>query len=163
MTTIRPLTDADRDEWLPLWHAYLEFYESELEDGVTDVVFRRLVAGDGVHGALARDATGRAIGFVHWLLHPSTWSIAPYCYLEDLFVRPEERGAGIGRRLLSELARIAVARKCGRMEWSVLDWNPAREFYFKLGAKAMDAWTVFRMTPEAFGRLARAHPPTSRS
>jgi hypothetical protein len=59
------------------------------------------------------------------------------------------------------LARIAVERGCGRMEWAVLDWNPARDFYFKLGAVALDDWTVFRMTPEAFGRLAREETPDS--
>jgi GNAT superfamily N-acetyltransferase len=73
-----------------------------------------------------------------------------------LLVHPAHRRRGIGRRLLVHLARIAVERGCGRMEWSVLDWNtPARDFYFKLGAVAMDEWTVFRMTPEAFERLAR--------
>ena len=75
---------------------------------------------------------------------------------KDLFVVPQERRGGIGSRLLTRLAEIAVERKCGRMEWSVLDWNtPARDLYFKLGAKAMEEWTVFRMTPDAFGRLAR--------
>jgi GNAT superfamily N-acetyltransferase len=75
-------------------------------------------------------------------------------------VRPEERRTGVGRLLLRQLARTAVERRCGRMEWSVLDWNtPARDFYFKLGAVAMDEWTVFRMTPRAFGALAREGPP----
>jgi GNAT superfamily N-acetyltransferase len=99
---------------------------------------------------------GRAVGFALYFFTFSTFRGRPTLYLEDLFVRPEERGRGVGRRLLVHLARIAVSRDCGRMEWSVLDWNtPARDFYFKLGAAAMDEWTVFRMTPEAFGRLAR--------
>jgi GNAT superfamily N-acetyltransferase len=107
----------------------------------------------------------RAVGFALYFFTFSTFKARPTLYLEDLFVVPEERGSGIGRRLLVELARIAVARECGRMEWSVLDWNtPAREFYFKLAAVAMDEWTVFRMTPDAFGRLARegltAEPPS---
>jgi GNAT superfamily N-acetyltransferase len=104
-----------------------------------------------------RVADGRreALGFALYFFTFSTFKARPTLYLEDLFVRPEARGRGIGRRLLVELARIAVARGCGRMEWAVLDWNaPARDFYFKLGAVAMDEWTVFRMTPEAFGRLA---------
>jgi len=100
------------------------------------------------------------VGFALYFFTFSTFKTRPTLYLEDLFVVPEERGSGIGRRLLVELARIAVARGCGRMEWSVLDWNtPARKFYFKLGAVAMDEWTVFRMTPEAFGRLAREGTP----
>jgi GNAT superfamily N-acetyltransferase len=78
-------------------------------------------------------------------------------YLEDLFVLPERRGHGTGRALLVELARIAVARGCGRMEWSVLDWNePAIAFYEKLGATAMDDWTVFRLSGDALSRLAAA-------
>jgi GNAT superfamily N-acetyltransferase len=97
----------------------------------------------------------RAVGFALYFFTFSTFKSRPTLYLEDLFVVPEERGRGVGRRLLVELARLAVERKCGRMEWSVLDWNPAREFYFKLGAVAMDEWTVFRMTPDAFWRLAR--------
>jgi GNAT superfamily N-acetyltransferase len=76
-------------------------------------------------------------------------------YLEDLFVLPERRGRGIGRALLAELARIAVARGCGRMEWAVLDWNAsAIGFYEKLGAAPMDAWTVFRLTGAPLTELA---------
>jgi len=110
-----------------------------------------------VFEALLADRPGpRVVGFALYFFTFSTFKARPTLYLEDLFVVPEERGRGIGRRLLVELARIAVSRECGRMEWSVLDWNtPAREFYFRLGAVAMDEWTVFRMTPEAFGRLAR--------
>src|SRR5438046_3890105 len=86
------------------------------------------------------------IGFALYFFTYSTFLGRPTLYLEDLFVLPEERGRGVGRRLLAQLARIAVERECSRMEWSVLDWNtPAREFYLKLGAVAMDDWTVFRM------------------
>jgi GNAT superfamily N-acetyltransferase len=99
---------------------------------------------------------GRALGFALYFFTFSTFTGRPTLYLEDLFVVPEERRGGIGSRLLTRLAQIAVERRCGRMEWSVLDWNtPARDLYFKLGAKAMEEWTVFRMTPDAFGRLAR--------
>ena len=118
MTTIHPLTAADREEWLPLWHAYLVFYESELEDGVTDAVFQRLTSGDGMHGALARDDDdGVAVGFVHWLLHPSTWSIAPYCYLEDLFVVPQRRGGGTGRALIAHVRHAAASAGASKLYW----------------------------------------------
>jgi len=74
-----------------------------------------------------------------------------------LFVRPEDRGKGYGRALLIELAKIARDRRCGRMEWAVLDWNePAIEFYRKLGAKPMDEWTVFRLTRDEIAKLADA-------
>lgn len=113
--------------------------------------------GPEAAGRRPRDQmTKRAVGYALYFFAFSTFKGRPTLYLEDLFVLPEERGRGIGRRLLVHLARIAVERECGRMEWAVLDWNtPARDFYFKLGATAMDEWTVFRMTPDAFGRLAR--------
>jgi ribosomal protein S18 acetylase RimI-like enzyme len=76
-------------------------------------------------------------------------------YLEDLFVKPEFRRLGIGRELLTTLARIAVERGCGRFEWSVLDWNaPAIEFYKRLGARPLDDWTIFRVTGRALADLA---------
>ena len=80
-------------------------------------------------------------------------------YLEDLYVRPRFRGRGLGRRLLGELARIAVERGCGRLEWWVLDWNEeAIRFYRSLGAVAMDEWTVYRVTGPALERLAAPAP-----
>jgi GNAT superfamily N-acetyltransferase len=103
MTTIAPITPADRDDWLRLWAGYLAFYEEDLPQQVTDDVFARLAAGDGVHGAIARDVAGSAVGLVHWLLHPSTWATSPYCYLEDLFVAPGERGRGIGGALIAHV------------------------------------------------------------
>lgn len=76
-------------------------------------------------------------------------------YLEDLFVKPEARGNGLGQQMLVYIARVAKERGCGRLEWSVLDWNtPAIEFYKKLGAKAMDEWTVYRVTGDALDKLA---------
>src|SRR5204863_9441319 len=85
----------------------------------------------------------------------STFLGKPGLYLEDLFVMPEMRGRGFGRAMLIELAKIAVARNCGRVEWAVLDWNEtAVGFYKKLGAVPMDEWTTFRLTGEALQRLA---------
>jgi GNAT superfamily N-acetyltransferase len=85
----------------------------------------------------------------------STWLGRPGLYLEDLFVRPQDRGKGYGRALLVRLAKIARERGCGRMEWAVLDWNePAINFYRKLGAKPMHEWTVFRLTPNDIAELA---------
>jgi GNAT superfamily N-acetyltransferase len=77
-------------------------------------------------------------------------------HLEDLFVRPPFRGRGVGKGLLIELARIAVAKGCGRLNWNVLDWNtPALQFYEKLGARALREWEIMRLDGEALGRLAR--------
>jgi GNAT superfamily N-acetyltransferase len=104
-------------------------------------------------------ADNRPAGFALFFHNFSTFLGRRGLYLEDLFVKPEFRRLGIGRRLLAELARIAVERGCGRFEWSVLDWNtPAIEFYKRLGARPLDDWTIFRVTGEALTRLA-ADPP----
>lgn len=86
----------------------------------------------------------------------STFLGRPGIYLEDLFVQPEFRGKGFGRKLLAYLANLTIERNCGRLEWSVLDWNePAIRFYKSLGAKPMDEWTIFRVTGEALDKLAQ--------
>ena len=98
---------------------------------------------------------GEPMGFALFFHNYSTFLGRPGIYLEDLFVRPEARGHGIGRRLLSWLAATAVNRECGRLEWSVLDWNaPSIAFYRKLGAVPMDEWTIFRVTGPALTQLA---------
>ena len=95
------------------------------------------------------------VGFAVYFYNFSTWLGRPGLYLEDLFVKPEERGKGYGRALLVELAKIARGRDCGRMEWAVLNWNePAIKFYRTLGAKPMDEWTVFRLTRDGIAGLA---------
>ncbi|HHM21466.1 MAG TPA: GNAT family N-acetyltransferase [Bacteroidetes bacterium] len=87
----------------------------------------------------------------------STFLARPGIYLEDLFVKPEYRRRGYGKVILSELAKIAVERKCGRLEWAVLDWNtPAIEFYKSLGAVPMDEWTIFRLSGRALERLGKS-------
>ena len=101
----------------------------------------------------------RPVGFALYFFTYSTFLGRPSLYLEDLFVLPEERGRGAGRRLLGELARIAVARGCGRMEWAVLDWNrPAIRFYRRLGAGLRKEWILTRLTGEPLERLARSAP-----
>ena len=102
-------------------------------------------------------ADDQPAGFALFFHNFSTFVGRRGLYLEDLFVKPELRGAGIGKRLLIELARIAVERNCGRFEWSVLDWNePAIGFYKKLGAVPMADWTIFRVSGDALEKLARA-------
>lgn len=98
---------------------------------------------------------GRAVGFALFFHNFSTFLAQPGIYLEDLFVVPEHRGSGVGRELLQALARTAVERGCGRMEWAVLDWNEsAIRFYERLGAKPNADWTVYRLTGEPLRALA---------
>ena len=98
---------------------------------------------------------GEPVGFALFCHNFSTFLARPGLYLEDLFVKPELRGKGVGRALLQYLAKLAIDRNCGRFEWSVLDWNEsAIGFYRSLGAEPVDQWTVFRLEGEALGRLA---------
>jgi GNAT superfamily N-acetyltransferase len=100
---------------------------------------------------------GTPMGFVLFFHNFSTFLGKPGIYLEDLFVRPEARGQGLGKRLLAWLAATALERGCGRLEWAVLDWNePAIGFYKRLGAVPLDEWTSFRLTGAALERLATA-------
>jgi GNAT superfamily N-acetyltransferase len=105
---------------------------------------------------MARVGT-EAVGFALWFHNYSTFEGRPGLYLEDLFVRPSRRGCGHGAALLRYLARIAVERGCARFEWAVLDWNePAIAFYRRLGAVAMDEWTINRVSGDALRALAAA-------
>ena len=98
---------------------------------------------------------GTPQGFALFFHNFSTFEGRPGIYLEDLFVRPDARGSGLGKALLGKLAALAVERDCARLEWSVLDWNtPAIDFYKALGARAMDEWTVYRVDGDALTGLA---------
>jgi GNAT superfamily N-acetyltransferase len=154
---LRPATRADVPTILGLIRGIAEYERLSHEVKTTHALLHEHGFGPRrIFEAVLAERDGRAVGFALYFFTFSTFTGRPTLYLEDLFVVPKERRGGIGSQLLTRLAEIAVKRKCGRMEWSVLDWNtPARDLYFKLGAKAMDAWTVFRMTPDAFGRLAR--------
>lgn len=99
-------------------------------------------------------AGAEPVGFALFFHNYSTWRGRRGLYLEDLYVPPALRGEGVGKALLARLGRIAVERGCGRMEWSVLDWNtPAHGFYRSIGASPMDGWTTWRLTGEALDAL----------
>jgi GNAT superfamily N-acetyltransferase len=105
---------------------------------------------------LIAEVDGSPVGFALFFHNFSTFLAQPGIYLEDLFVVPEHRGGGIGRGLLKELARLAVERECGRLEWAVLDWNrDAIGFYERVGARPNSEWTVYRLTGEALSALGR--------
>jgi GNAT superfamily N-acetyltransferase len=105
--------------------------------------------------ALIAEAGGQAVGFALYFHNFSTFVGRAGLYIEDLFVLPEYRGKGYGKALLKALARVAVERECGRMEWACLDWNaPSIKFYLSVGAKPMDEWTVYRLVGDELNNLA---------
>ena len=158
--TIRSATIADVPIILELIRALATYERAPNEvtatkEQLVDVLFGEKPAAEVL---LAFEA-GAPVGFAVYFYNFSTWLGRPGLYLEDLFVRPEDRGKGYGRALLVHLAKIAHDRGCGRMEWAVLDWNqPAIDFYRKLGARPLDDWTVFRLTRDGIARLADAGP-----
>lgn len=131
MTTLRPVTAEDHDEWLALWWGYLDFYETELSTEQSELTFARLTDPDApVFGVISRDGSGAAVGFVHWLTHPSTWSVGPYCYLEDLFVHPDARGGGTGAALIEHVRAWAEQSGCDKVYWLTQRGNhTARRLY----------------------------------
>jgi GNAT superfamily N-acetyltransferase len=153
---IRPATVDDVPVVVSLVRE-LATYEREPDAVVaTEDDFREALFGPQpkVFCLVADDNAGAVAGFAVWFFTFSTWLGRHGVYLEDLFVRPDARGGGHGRALLTELARIAVRNGCGRVEWAVLDWNePAQGFYAALGARPQDDWTTWRLTGDALRTL----------
>jgi GNAT superfamily N-acetyltransferase len=122
--TITPLTGADHDHWAPLWRGYLDFYGAHLDEATWRATFARLTGGsEPMGGFLARAADGAAIGLAHWIEHRSCWTIGDYCYLQDLFVAPGLRGAGVGRRLIAAVTQKAMELGCSRVHWLTHETN----------------------------------------
>ena len=154
---IRPATPDDTHTICELIRALAEYERLSHQVVLDEARLREHLFGARPFGEvlLAEDA-GHIVGFALFFHNYSTFLGRPGIYLEDVFVRPEYRGNGHGKALLRKLARIAVERGCGRMEWAVLDWNePSNEFYRSLGAEPMDEWTTFRLTGNALELLAR--------
>jgi GNAT superfamily N-acetyltransferase len=135
---------------------------AEYERLAHEVRFDEAVLQDKLFGprpyaeVLIGEIDGEPQGFALFFHNFSTFEGKPGIYLEDLFVRPEARGSGLGKALLKRLAALAVERDCARLEWSVLDWNePSIQFYLGLGAKPMDEWTIYRVDGGALGELAK--------
>lgn len=157
--SIRSATPAD----VPLILAFirdLAAYE-KLSDQVaaTEAALHATLFGPrpAAECVLAFAADGAPAGFAVFFPTYSTFLARPGLWLEDLFVRPEHRGRGIGKALLLHLARLANTRGCGRMEWSVLDWNqPAIDFYESLGARRLQEWQICRLTGESLAQYAPA-------
>lgn len=158
MSTIRitPATEADVPVILEMIRGLAEYEKLSHVVSATEQQLRHTLFGERPAAeVLLAHWNGDAVGFALFFPNYSTFLAQPGIYLEDLFVKPHARGKGAGLALFIELARIAVARGCGRVEWAVLDWNePSIRFYKKLGAVPMDEWTRFRLTSEPLRRLA---------
>ena len=154
--TVRPATVADVPLILEFIRGLAEYERLPDQVVATEARLHETLFGPRPAAeVLLADLEAVPAGFALFFQNYSTFLARPGIYLEDLFVRTEFRGRGVGRVLLRELARLAVARDCGRLEWSVLDWNTdAIGFYRKLGAEPMDEWTVFRLTGSALDTLA---------
>ena len=153
---IRPATPDDVPAIARLIRALAE-YERMTDEVVLDEASLRehLFGPRPFAEVLLADVAGVVIGFALFFHNYSTFVGRPGLYLEDLFVEPAHRGKGHGKALFRELARLAVRRDCGRLEWSVLKWNaPAIRFYDALGATPMDGWTVYRLTADGITALA---------
>ena len=158
--TIRFALPDDVPTILHLIRALAEYERLSHEVTATEADLHEHLFGERRYcEALIAEAGGRPAGFALFFHNYSTFLGRPGIYLEDLFVLPEARGQGHGKALLSCLARLAVERGCGRLEWSVLDWNePSIRFYSALGAVPMDEWTIFRVTGPALAGLAERSP-----
>ncbi|HEY9621867.1 MAG TPA: GNAT family N-acetyltransferase [Crinalium sp.] len=129
--------------------------------GSAELLAEHLLGDRPACEAILAEYEQQPVGFALFFSNYSTFLTKPGLYLEDLFVLPEYRGQGIGKALLSYLAQLALERDCGRLEWSVLDWNePAIGFYQRMGATLMHDWRICRVTGEAIARLAsNSHHP----
>jgi GNAT superfamily N-acetyltransferase len=154
--SIRPATPDDVPLVLSFIRQLAEYERLSHEAVMTEESLRESLFGARPSAEVLLGYAGAApVGFAVFFHNFSTFLGRRGLYLEDLFIIPEMRGRGFGKAMLIELARIAVARRCGRFEWAVLDWNePAIGFYKKLGAVPMQDWTIFRVTGDALQRLA---------
>ena len=136
---VRPLEARDKAAWLRLFKGYIEFYKAHIAEDVIETLWQRLMqGGEGFHSALvAVDDSDQPIGLAHLLLHRSTWTNAHYCYLEDLFVDPTQRGKGIGRALIEAVYAHADASGCTRTYWMTQETNAtARRLYDTVATKS---------------------------
>lgn len=154
--TIRLATARDVPLILQFIKGLAEYEKLTPEVTATEDLLRETLFGSRqVAEVIIGEYRGEPVGFALFFHTYSTFLARPGIYLEDLFVKPEMRGRGFGRVLLAYLAKLAHERKCGRVEWSVLDWNdPSIQFYRTLGATAMDEWTMYRLTGAALTNLA---------
>ena len=133
---IRPLQDGDFQAWKRLWHAYLEFYETTVEDIVYETSFSRMRSDQNLsQNGLVAEQDGVLVGLAHFIFHPHNWKIQDVCYLQDLYVVPEFRGCGVGRTLIEAVYAASDAHDVSGVYWLTQDFNePARRLYDYIGS-----------------------------
>jgi GNAT superfamily N-acetyltransferase len=161
--TIRPAHREDVPAVVAMVHELADFERAPDQCHLTAEQLEVAMFGPQptVYGHVAVDGQDVPLGFALWLLNFSTWEGVNGLYLEDLYVRPSARGTGAGAALLATLAAICVERGYRRLEWVMLDWNPAADFYAALGAKVTEDWLPYRLSGPALHRLAERATPSN--
>jgi len=154
--TIQPVRPQDVPAVVSMVHELADYERAPEQCHLTDELLSAALFGPSpaLFGHVAHDAAGEPVGMALWFLNFSTWEGRHGIYLEDLYVRPPARGKGVGAALLASLAELCEQRGYPRLEWWVLTWNPAREFYHRLGAVPTDEWVTYRLTGQPLAALA---------
>ena len=140
---IRPITLSDKARWLELFREYVIFYKSKVSDEQFELTWQRIHSDFNMYGLIA-ELDGQIVGLAHYIFRPSTWEVEDFCYLEDLFVDPKVRGAGVGRALISELEKIAIAKGSKRLYWTTAtDNDVARKLYDKVAITDFVQYRIF--------------------
>jgi GNAT superfamily N-acetyltransferase len=152
---IREAGTGDASLLLGLIRELAEFEKLSHEVEATEENIRESLLQEHINAhAVIAEVNGRSVGFAVYFYNYSTFLGRPGLYIEDLYVHPDRRGEGIGRALFSHCARVALENRCGRLEFAVLHWNPARQFYEKMGAREMNDWIIYRLTGPALQRAS---------
>lgn len=153
--TVRPVRPSDVPAVVAMVHELADYERAAHECHLTTEQLERVLFDEPtVFGHVAVDEDDEPLGFALWFLNFSTWTGTSGIHLEDLYVRPAARGSGAGAALLAALAEICLRRGYHRLEWVMLDWNPAAEFYAKIGATVTADWVPYRLSGEPLRRLA---------
>ena len=141
--TIRPITLSDKARWLELFKEYVIFYKSKVSDEQFELTWQRIHSDFNIYGLIA-ELDGQIVGLAHYIFRPSTWDVEDFCYLEDLFVDPKVRGTGVGRALINELEKIAIAKGSKRLYWTTATDNEvARKLYDKVAITDFVQYRIF--------------------
>jgi GNAT superfamily N-acetyltransferase len=140
---ISPITLSDKARWLELFKEYVIFYKSKVSDEQFELTWQRIHSDFNMYGLIA-ELDGQIVGIAHYIFRPSTWDVEDFCYLEDLFVDPKVRGAGVGRALINELEKIATAKGSKRLYWTTATDNEvARKLYDKVAITDFVQYRIF--------------------